>query len=82
MLSGVASLVIEIRVSGACAAELETSLNSYVKAGCQVLDASRGSWTAIGTYAGAYDVKFQAMRPGGKQFTKSARIEFDIQVSS
>jgi hypothetical protein len=81
MLSGSALLVVEIRVSGARAEDLETNLNSYVEAACQVLEASRGPWTGIGTYAGAYDVKFQAMRPGGKQFTKSAHIEFDIQVS-
>jgi hypothetical protein len=82
MLSGTALLVVEIRVSGERAEDLETSLNSYVEAACQVLDASRGAWSAIGTYCGAYDVKFQAMRLGGKQFTKSAQIEFDIQVSN
>ncbi len=81
MLSGTALLVVEIRVSGERAADQETSLNSYVEAACQVLDAARGPWSGIGTYAGAYDVKFQAMRLGGKQFTKSARIEFEIQVS-
>jgi hypothetical protein len=81
MFSGSALLVVEIRVSGARAGDLDTELNSYVEAACQVLEASRGTWTGIGTYAGAYDVKFQAVRPGGKQFTKSAKIEFDIQIS-
>ena len=81
MLSGIASLVIEIRVSGACAEGLESNLNSYVEAACRVLDGSRGPWSRIGTYNGAYDVKFQAMRLGGKQFTKTAQIEFEIQVS-
>ena len=81
MLSGTASLVVEIRVSGARAEDLDTQLNSYVQATCQVLEASRGSWTDIGTYAGDYDVKFQATRPGGKQFTKSAHIEFSIHIT-
>jgi len=81
MLSGSALLVVEIRVSGAVAEELESNLNSYVEAACRVLDASRGPWSEIGTYTGTYDVKFQSLRPGGKQFVKSARIEFDIQVS-
>lgn len=81
MLSGIATLALEIRVSGARADVLDTQLNSYVEATCQVLDASRGSWTSIGTYTGAYEVKFDAARPGGKQFTKSAHIEFDILVS-
>ena len=81
VLSGSALLVVEIRVSGARAEDLDTDLNSYVEAACQVLEASRGSWTDIGTYAGAYDVKFQAARAGGKQFTKAARIEFEIHVS-
>ena len=80
MLSGTAVLAVEIRVSGTIAEELDTALNSYVEAACHVLDASRGSWSDIGTYAGTYDVKFQPMRPGGKQFIKSAQIEFDIQV--
>ena len=81
MLSGIATLVLEIRASGERAEELEFSLNSYVQAACQVLEGCRGVWTAIGTYAGAYDIKFQALRPGGKQFTKSAQIEFEIQIS-
>jgi hypothetical protein len=81
VFSGNALLVVEIRVSGADAAGLETCLNSYVEAACEVLYNSRGAWTNIGTYSGAYDVKFQAMRPGGKQFTKAAQIEFEIQVS-
>lgn len=80
-VSGSALLVVDIRVSGARADDLDTTLNSYVEAACQVLDAARGPWTGIGTYAGAYDVRFQAMRLGGKQFTKSAQIEFDIHVS-
>jgi len=81
MLSGTASMVVEIRVSGERAAALETSLNSYVQAATQVLDGARGPWTDIGTYAGAYDVKFQAMRSGGKQFVKCAHIEFEIFIS-
>ena len=81
IFSGSAQLVVDLRVSGASAEDLETSLNSYVEAACEVLYNSRGAWSNIGTYSGAYDVKFQAMRLGGKQFTKSAQIEFDIQVS-
>jgi hypothetical protein len=81
VFSGNALLVVEIRVSGSRADELESSLNSYVEAACDVLYNSRGAWTDVGTYSGAYDVKFQSMRLGGKQFTKSAQIEFEIQVS-
>jgi len=81
VFSGVASLVLAIRVSGERAETVESQLNSYVEAACQVLDAARGSWTDMGTYTGAYDVKFQAMRPGGKQFIKAAHIEFEIQIS-
>ena len=81
VFSGNALLVVEIRVSGARAEDLETALNSYVEAACRVLGASRGAWTNVATYSGTYDVKFQAMRPGGKQFTKAAQIEFEIQVS-
>jgi hypothetical protein len=81
VFSGNALLVVELRVSGTRAEDLETNLNSYVEAACAVLYASRGAWSDIGTYSGAYEVKFLAMRPGGKQFTKSAQIEFEIQVS-
>lgn len=81
VFSGNALLVAEIRVSGANAMDLETALNSYVEATCEALYGARGAWTGIGTYSGAYDVKFQAMRLGGKQFTKSAQVEFEIQVS-
>jgi hypothetical protein len=80
-LSGTALLVVEIRVSGAHVQHLDAELNSYVEAACQVLAAARGAWTSIGAYAGGYDVKFQPARAGGKQFAKSARIEFEIHVS-
>jgi len=80
-VSGTALLVVEIRVSGARPEELDEQLNSYVEAACQVLEATRGSWTEIATYPGAYEVKFQAMKPGGKQFTKSAHIEFELYIS-
>jgi hypothetical protein len=81
MLSGIALMVVEIRVSGERAEALETNLNSYVQAATQVLDGARGPWTDIGTYTGAYHVKFQAMRSGGKQFVKSVHIEFEILIS-
>jgi hypothetical protein len=81
MFSGSALLVVDIRVSGERAEDLEISLNTYVQAACLVLEGAVGPWTTIGTYTGTYDVKFQAMRYGGKQFTKSARIEFDVLVS-
>lgn len=80
-LSGTASLVLEIRVSGAKAEELETVLNSYVEAACVVLTASRGSWASFGSYSGDYAITFQSIRAGGKHFVKSAKIEFDIHVS-
>jgi hypothetical protein len=81
MLSGSATLVVELRVSGARVEDLDTQLNSYVQAACGVLEATRGPWTDIGTYTGTYDIKFQSAKPGGKQFTKSAHIEFDIHIS-
>jgi hypothetical protein len=81
MFSGTATVVLEIRVSGERAEELEADLNTYVQAACEVLDASRGPWSTIGTYGGAYEVKFQATKAGGKQFMKSAQIEFEIQIS-
>jgi hypothetical protein len=80
-LSGEATLVVEVKVSGTNSDQLETSLNSYVEATCQCLQSARGTWTSAGTYSGNYDVKFQPLRTGGKQFVKSARIEFDIHVS-
>ena len=81
LFSGTGTLVIEIRVSGDRAEELEATLNSYVQATCQVLESSRGAWTEVGTYAGGYEVKFQPLRPGGRQFIKSAQIEFEIQIN-
>ena len=81
MLSGIATLSVEIRVSGTQADQLDSNLNAYVEAACRVLEGSSGPWTPAGTYTGAYEVKFQAARAGGKQFTKSAQIEFDILVS-
>jgi len=80
-LSGTATLALDIRVTGERAEDIEAHLNTYVEAACRVLESSLGQWTNAGFYAGAYDVKFQGIRPGGKQFTKSAEIVFDIQLS-
>jgi len=73
VFSGNALLVADIRVSGSNAEELEMALNSYVEAACEVLFASSGAWTEIGTYSGAYDVKFQAMRLGGNNLRSQPR---------
>jgi hypothetical protein len=80
--SGTASLNVEIRVSHEHVDALSRQLQLYVDAATQVLDQSRGSWSGGMFYTGGYEVIFNPVKPGGKQFIQSARVRFDVHLSS
>jgi hypothetical protein len=52
-----------------------------VDAVTQVLDANRGSWGEGAFYAGGYEVSFDPIRHGGKNFIQSAKVSFEVDLS-
>ncbi len=79
--SGKARMVIEVRHSQDRLDEIGTNLQVYVDAVCALLDDARGDWGAGGFYPGGYDVSYEAVARGGKNFVQRAKVGFDVEVS-
>jgi hypothetical protein len=79
--SGRAHLVVEVRCSHDRIEGLETSTQMYVDAVCALLDDSRGDWGSGSFYSGGYDVVYEPVGRGGRNFLQRAKIGFDIEVS-
>ena len=48
---------------------------------CALLDDSRGDWGNGAFYSGGYDVSYEPVGRGGKNFLQRATVGFDIEVS-
>ena len=78
--SGSADTVIEVRQSQDQLQNIQASLETYVTAVCQVLDASRGDWGNGMFYAGGYVVSFGPVKRGGKNFIQTGRVALSIDL--
>jgi hypothetical protein len=79
--SGKAHVVVEVRNSQDRLEGLETTTQIYADAVCALLDDSRGDWGAGSFYAGGYDVIYEPVARGGKNFLQRAKVGFDVEVS-
>jgi hypothetical protein len=79
--SGKAHLVIEIRHSEDRLELLDAGTQVYVDAVCALLDDSRGDWGDGAFYAGGYEVGFEPIIRGGKNFLQRAKVGFEIEIS-
>ena len=79
--SGKARLVVEVRHSQDRLDDLEAGTHVYVDAVCALLDDSRGSWDGGYFYAGGYEVSYEPIARGGKNFLQRAKVSFDVEVS-
>lgn len=79
--SGTAHAVIEVRVSHDRMEQLEQQLNAHVESVIHVMQLSRGDWGDGLHYGGAFEVIFSAIKPGGKHFIRTARVQIPIDVS-
>jgi hypothetical protein len=79
--SGKAHMVVEVRHSQDQLAAIETNLAAYVDAVCALLDDSRGDWGGGAIYGGGYEVSYEAVGRGGKNFLQRAKVGFDVEVS-
>jgi len=79
--SGTGSFVIEVRQSQDQIDSIEATLQVYVDAVCALLDDSRGDWGGGNFYSGGYDVSYEAVTRGGKNFLQRAKVGFDVEIS-
>ena len=80
--SGKVRTVAEVRVSQDRVERIEETLRLYVDAVTQVLEANRGSWGEGAFYTGGYEVTFEPVRHGGKNFLQTAKVVFEVDLSS
>ena len=79
--SGKAHLVVEVRYSQDGLESLEVNTQVCVDAVCALLDDSRGDWGNGAFYSGGYDVTYEPVARGWKNFIQRAKVGFEIQVS-
>jgi len=80
--SGKIRTVAEVRVSQDRIEGLEDQVRLYVDAVTQILDANRGSWGQGMFFAGGYEVKFEQIEHGGRNFIQVAKVTFEVDLSS
>ena len=71
--SGKVRTVAEVRVSQDRVEGIEDQLRLYVDSITQVLDANRGSWGEGAFFTGQYDVTYEPVLHGGRNFLQIAR---------
>ena len=79
--SGTARMVAEVRVSQDRLEQIESKLQQYVDAVIGVLDLNRGDWGSGMFYSGGYEVVFQPVKHGGKNFLQTAKVTFEVNMS-
>jgi hypothetical protein len=79
--SGKVRTVAEVRVSHDRIEGLEHQLRLYVDAVAEVLDSNRGDWGQGAFYAGGYEVAFDPVKQGGKNFLQVAKVTFEVDMS-
>ncbi len=79
--SGTARMVAEVRVSQDRLEQIETILGLYVDAAIAVLNVNRGDWGGGMFYSGGYEIVFQPVKRGGKNFLQTAKVTFEVNVS-
>ena len=79
--SGTAHVVVEVRHSQDDLDGMASSVDVYVDAVCALLDNSRGDLGSGYFYSGGYEVSFETIARGGKNFLQRAKVGFDVEVS-
>jgi hypothetical protein len=79
--SGQVHLVIEVRHSQDKLDKIEQNTQMYADAVCALLDDSRGDWGDGAFYAGGYQVSYEPVVKGGKNFLQRAKVNFALEVS-
>jgi hypothetical protein len=78
--AGPIRLVADLRTTGERYDHLERDLTALVERVTAVLAARTGSWGEGLIYSGAYAVRFEPIKLGGRNFIQSAKIEIEIEA--
>lgn len=79
--SGRARMNAEIRHSEDRLDYVQKNLQTTVDAVCALLDDARGDWGNGAFYVGGYEVAYEPVVRGGKNFLQRAKVSFDLEVS-
>ncbi len=79
--SGRVHLTIEVRQTQEKLHLIEQNTEMYVDAVCALLGDSCGDWGDGTQYAGGYQVSYEAVSKGGKNFVQRAKVNFALEVS-
>jgi len=79
--SGKVHLVVEVRQTQEKLNMTEQNTEMYVDAVCALLDDSRGDWGDGASYTGGYQVDYEPVTKGGKNFVQRAKVNFALEVS-
>jgi hypothetical protein len=80
--SGKIRTVAEVRVSQDRIEGLEDQARLYAEGITRLLDANRGDWGEGMFFSGAYEVKFEPIQAGGKNFLQVAKVTFEVDLSA
>lgn len=81
VFSGTAHVTVEVHYSQERLEGMDSGLQAYTDAVCQMLDQARGDWQQGTYYAGGYEVAFAAIKAAGQGFRQTAKIGFEVEVS-
>lgn len=79
--SGKVRTMAEIRVSQDRIEGIEDQTRLYVDAVTQVLDGNRGNWGQGASFSGGYEIEFEPVSQGGKNFLQVATVSFEVDLS-
>ena len=79
--SGTLEMTIDVRVSQDRLEGIDQACQLYTAAVTQTLNQNRGDWGQGLFYAGRYEVSFGAVKHGGRNFIKSAKISVQLDAS-
>lgn len=78
--AGPVRFMVDVRCTGERYEGLENELTSYVEAVATALGENTGTWGQDLIYSGAYTVRFEPVKLGGRNFIQSAKIELEVEA--
>ena len=79
--AGQARVTVEIRNSEDRIEGVNRGSSIYADLICELLEKARGQWSDFFWFGGKYEVTYQAVKAGGKQFGQSTKVTFEVDVS-
>lgn len=71
-------LAVDVRVSGDSMEQLDGEIFRLTEAVTDTLASRHGRWTENLAFDGKYEVKFEAVRLGGRDFLQTSRVEIEL----